>query len=530
MDPNKHSDQANQLNDITTLANVSTDDSTPNIIWNENEETFLQNLLANTLLTDDLVEKTDLDLGLGFDNLQLNYDSSSTEPLSSQLTIVSLEEPILDHPELLSTQNLLMPDLKDNDDKVFKKPSNDFLTVNGTKNKKKADSAGQNSEANKSKRSVKRSKIASKSNQEIILSKSAPVGKHFKHRMTNASSSSGQNFLKFTQSKNLKQNKKSHKISSSGTVSDSVCVKSTELDKDIFALNQPVTLKRDEFDLQIGELSLLDLHSSEDDSSHHDLNNKKMPIRLAATNSKTDNLSEIISKRIKYTQNSHEQSNGNGECEQKLDKFIKYFKSLDSTEKECSAKKSLDSLLSPPSPPSHKIQNKRKKKEPVESSSSPIVFISLEQPSIPKSTFSLNLENDTLLHMKNLDLNTEQSEPAFSLDLKNKNSRSYLWNLLKENSSQQELTEYLGSSLHDKISFWDLVQLKLKYSKSNHLKTIYEIIDDYTTLYSNMSGLLERFVNEQSNINSLISKSDNSSRSRSSSRNIRKPPSNSLNR
>lgn len=231
-----------------------------------------------------------------------------------------------------------------------------------------------------------------------------------------------------------------------------------------------------------------------------------MPIRLAATNSKTDNLSEIITKRIKYTQNSHEQSNGNGECEQKLDKFIKYFKSLDSTEKECSAKKSLDSLLSPPSPPSHKIQNKRKKKEPVESPSSPIVFISLEQPSIPKSTFSLNLENDTLLHMKNLDLNTEQSEPAFSLDLKNKNSRSYLWSLLKENSSQQELTEYLGSSLHDKISFWDLVQLKLKYSKSNHLKTIYEIIDDYTTLYSNMSGLLERFVNEQSNINSLISK------------------------
>lgn len=235
---------------------------------------------------------------------------------------------------------------------------------------------------------------------------------------------------------------------------------------------------------------------------------------MRKTNSKTDlskedhgNLSQIIAKRIKYSQNTQEQSDesGNG-CKQKLDKFIKYFKSLDSVEKESSAKKSLDSLLSPPSPSNPKIQNKRKKKEVTEPPSSPLVFISLEQPSIPNSTFSLNLENDTLLHMKNLDINTEQTDNTVNLDIRNKNSRSYLWNMLKENSSQEELTEYLGSTLHDKISFWDLVQLKLKYSKSNHLKTIYEIIDDYTKLYSNMSTLLERFVNEQSNINSLISK------------------------
>lgn len=235
---------------------------------------------------------------------------------------------------------------------------------------------------------------------------------------------------------------------------------------------------------------------------------------MRKTNSKTDlskedhgNLSQIIAKRIKYSQNTQEQSDesGNG-CKQKLDKFIKYFKSLDSVEKESSAKKSLDSLLSPPSPSNPKIQNKRKKKEVAESPSSPLVFISLEQASIPNSTFSLNLENDTLLHMKNLDINTEQTDNTVNLDIRNKNSRSYLWNMLKENSSQEELTEYLGSTLHDKISFWDLVQLKLKYSKSNHLKTIYEIIDDYTKLYSNMSTLLERFVNEQSNINSLISK------------------------
>lgn len=217
------------------------------------------------------------------------------------------------------------------------------------------------------------------------------------------------------------------------------------------------------------------------------------------------NLSEIA-KRIKYTQNSQEKSLGNGASKQKLDKFIKYFKLLDSAEKEISEKKYVESALSPPSPSSHKIQNKRKKKDAVESPTSPIVYISLEQSSIPNSTLSLNLENDTLLHMKNLDINTEQTDSTFSLDIKNKDSRSYLWNLLRENSSQDELTEYFGSSLHDKLSFWDLVQLKLKYSNSNHLKTMYEIIDDYTKLYSNMSTLLERFVNEQSNINSLISK------------------------
>ena len=35
MDPSKQIDQINELNDLTTLANKSPDDSTPNIIWNE---------------------------------------------------------------------------------------------------------------------------------------------------------------------------------------------------------------------------------------------------------------------------------------------------------------------------------------------------------------------------------------------------------------------------------------------------------------------------------------------------------------
>ncbi len=50
------------------------------------------------------------------------------------------------------------------------------------------------------------------------------------------------------------------------------------------------------------------------------------------------------------------------------------------------------------------------------------------------------------------------------------------------------------------MSFWDLVKLKLKYGK-NKLKTTYDIIDDYTLLYSNMSKLLEHFVTQHSTHN-----------------------------
>lgn len=236
----------------------------------------MQNLLSNTLLPDDLVEKTDFDLGLGFDNLQLNYDSNSTEPLSNQLTVVSLEDPVLEQPEFL--ENFLLSDAKESDDSVFKKPSNDFLSANGFKNKKKSDlstTSGQSSETCKAKRSFKRSKMVNKSNQEIILSKNAPVGKHLKNRNTiNASSFSNQNFFKYTPSKNLKPNKKTHKISSSIESSDASQT-SLKSDKDPFPINnQSGMLKRDEFHLRIKELSLSDLHSSEDDSYNQDLNNK----------------------------------------------------------------------------------------------------------------------------------------------------------------------------------------------------------------------------------------------------------------
>lgn len=171
-----------------------------------------------------------------------------------------------------------------------------------------------------------------------------------------------------------------------------------------------------------------------------------------------------------------------------------------------------------------------------------------------ESEFSRSIENDTLQHMKNLDINNDLNAPKLNtllsdlasgrkhekmarqvaqdqadsnifsnpgstnilggnsnkielpnklnLNLNDVNSRNYLWNLLKSHTPVDELIHHFGASLHDKISFWDLVQLKLKFSQNNHLKTTYEIIDDYTVLYSNMSALLERYVNEQSSLNS----------------------------
>lgn len=149
---------------------------------------------------------------------------------------------------------------------------------------------------------------------------------------------------------------------------------------------------------------------------------------------------------------------------------------------------------------------------------------STETPNKDDTVRSTSIENDTLQHMKNLDINNDltnmsksstiqitngpQPKPSvielpnkLNLNLNDINSRNYLWNLLKSHTPADELVQRFGSALHDKVSFWDLVQLKFKYSQNNHLKTTYEIIDDYTLLYSNMSALLERFVNEQTTFN-----------------------------
>ena len=93
------------------------------------------------------------------------------------------------------------------------------------------------------------------------------------------------------------------------------------------------------------------------------------------------------------------------------------------------------------------------------------------------------------------------------LNLNDVNSRNYLWSLLKTHSPLEELIEQFGAILHDKITFWDLAQIKLKHTKTNHLKATYQIIDDYTILYSNMRTYLEKFVNEQSTSNNNVNSS-----------------------
>jgi hypothetical protein len=183
-----------------------------------------------------------------------------------------------------------------------------------------------------------------------------------------------------------------------------------------------------------------------------------------------------------------------------------------------------DWAFSPPSPSNTKAQIKRKKKDPA-NSASPSVDSKTHQSSdlvAEQAANKSSLENDTLQHMKNLDLNNEfgrqqlystapttssssNSSSSSSNELLSKqfnlndvNARNQLWNMLRTHTPADELVQRLGAEMHDKITFWDLVQLKLKYSPANsHLKTIYDIIDDYTLLYSNMSSLLERFANEQ---------------------------------
>ncbi len=113
-----------------------------------------------------------------------------------------------------------------------------------------------------------------------------------------------------------------------------------------------------------------------------------------------------------------------------------------------------------------------------------------------------------------IQVKSEENPSSINLNLSDKKSRQTLWSLLKSHSSTEEMLDQFGSSLHDKISFWDLVQLKIKHSTKNEVKTIYEITDDYTKFYSNMSTLLEGFVMEHSQ--------ESNSRSRSSSRNYRK--------
>lgn len=131
----------------------------------------MQTLFENTLLSDNFTKKPDFDLGLGFDNLQLNYDSvsnptahsisslleignnappstyvnSNTDTLlaitnesdlksENKSTSQNVEQATLIE-NLLTTSDLLISKidgkpLPDDDDKIFKRPSNDFLKFN----------------------------------------------------------------------------------------------------------------------------------------------------------------------------------------------------------------------------------------------------------------------------------------------------------------------------------------------------------------------------------------------------------------
>ena len=350
--------------------------------------------------------------------------------------------------------------------------------------------------------------------------------------------------------------------------------------------------KKEDVELHIKELSLLDLHSSEDDSAD----------RLARFHKDAESSSNPDTDPPKSMKE-----------QRRINKLIQYWKksSLDSTDKadsdtapikkKINAKSDTKSIISLPLLVqsdsnlynNQNQQNKRKKNNcnnelyssnsnsPTLSSS--LISVSSSFPSCLSESYSDNnlnhnnnnkkptsripdptLDNDTLQHMKNLDLNQEDlssfnekssaylttassfnsinsttssfqsstsslvvneqtaskqsdsgaSNSSLNINLNDKYSRKSLWNLLKSHSSLDEMLDQFGTALHDKISFWDLVQLKLKYSKKSELKTTYEIIDDYTLLYSNMSTLLEGFVKEHS--------SETCSRSRSSSRNYRK--------
>lgn len=428
--------------------------------------------------------------------------------------------------------------------------------------------------------------------------------------------------------------------------------------------NQEKAGNKEEVDLHIRELSLLDLHSSEDDSSERlvgeALGGKKITSTMLMKNSSNRSTISAISvsnmgitnpsiqkKMImssnyaltdSFSNSSINTVNDGGissspEIDEQNDqrqskKYKKYWKkssndsdsglsvkSSDSmnNKKKLKESKSIISLsMIDCNTPTRNSQNKRKKQSnndqysesnnmnhpsnqtflenilvnslPKTSVSGELTSSNNPNPSSFKNLSldtvnSLGLDNDTLQHMKNLDLNQDlpketvstsenlnstdsftisypststvtseksrvkyikglkksvsEKDPAnikelsesqtsnnkqqvnIDIDLKDIKSRQTLWSLLLSNSSVDEILDQFGSTLHDKISFWDLVQFKIKNSKKDQIKTIYEITDDYTKLYSNMSTLLEGFVKEHTH-------EGTSSRSRSSSKNYRK--------
>lgn len=301
------------------------------------------------MLNDDFSKKPDFDLGLGFDNLQLNYDTANQltsdtntqNTLTEDLKLTNSNSPlIIEH--FLSNSDLNLLDINEtltsnsltDDDKLFKRPSNDFIAANSIflkpqkvpfKGRNKSDlspkknvnekikkckeinSNGSETSSilledpsqilaiNKLKRSRKRTKLilnsqlsaqnqdvpAKSSNKQLKQTSSKIILKNNKQNLIKLS-----NFeplsKKFAPSLNPSPNSHFGKTTAISTNDQQSHINNNStLEKKIFILNDPTAkttipnkntnslllLKRDEFDLHIRELSLLDLHSSEDDSS-----------------------------------------------------------------------------------------------------------------------------------------------------------------------------------------------------------------------------------------------------------------------
>ncbi len=225
-------------------------------------------------------------------------------------------------------------------------------------------------------------------------------------------------------------------------------------------LNTSNPVNREEVDLHIKELSLLDLHSSEDDSNERlacslkknlrPLVNltvkappKKIPIiSISCSDTSNPNGNSTVSSETTVTGKESENLSAtkdegtvnNPECETngQLSKLKQYWNksSIDSDsgfstksstdslniKKKLKQSKSIISLASNTHGEQSSIQNKRKKQNTsgqYTCTSDSQVYIdaeSLVNPIVKVVVKSVSLDNDTLQHMKNLDLNQDLSK------------------------------------------------------------------------------------------------------------------------
>ncbi len=219
-------------------------------------------------------------------------------------------------------------------------------------------------------------------------------------------------------------------------------------------LNTNNIINKEEVDLDIKELSLLDLHSSEDDSNERFASNLQKNIRqlvnLPVKTSKTIPIISISGLDTGYSKSSYSSfgtvtkadacvtNNGDSETTNQLNRLKDEWKksSIDSdsgvstksstdslnSKKKLKQSKSIISLLSNSHDDQKSTQNKRKKQNNSGQYTCNIdnqVYIdttNLADPNIELVVNSISLDNDTLQNMKNLDLNQDLSK--YTLHLK----------------------------------------------------------------------------------------------------------------